>query len=190
MLRGLFRRSRHRGLFRRSRQERVQSAQVQYELVPHSTEADEKGPAGEGYVVRRAGDDQFLQWETLHYSDPLKAFPVVGVKRRLDVLQNRTFRPGSPLQLVPEPDNPYDPNAVAVWDFDRKLQVGYVPRERAEEIGDALEAGEKLKRLSMWEVTDAGKRVALRALLIHEGVTVGLVAASAPSTAARSSRRS
>lgn len=42
----------------------------------------------------------------------------------LEVLDS--LRPGAELRLVPEPDNPYDPCAVAVF-FD-KTKIGYVPR--------------------------------------------------------------
>lgn len=34
--------------------------------------------------------------------------------------------PGAKLRLVAEPDNPYDPNAVAV--YKGKTKIGYVPR--------------------------------------------------------------
>jgi hypothetical protein len=33
---------------------------------------------------------------------------------------------GEPVALVREPDNPFDPNAVAVWA--RNVKVGYVPK--------------------------------------------------------------
>lgn len=46
-----------------------------------------------------------------------------------------------PIKIVPEPDNQYDPNALAVYvAFSGDvLQVGYVPKERAAEIALLLE---------------------------------------------------
>ncbi len=40
-----------------------------------------------------------------------------GVTHRLQALQLPAFAPGSPVALVHEPENPYDKNAVAVWDW-------------------------------------------------------------------------
>ena len=54
--------------------------------------------------------------------------------------------------LVPEPENEHDPHAVAIWNAERSLQVGYVPREVAPEL-----AGDE-QALSLWRV-DGGLRV-------------------------------
>ena len=40
--------------------------------------------------------------------------------------------PGTPLRLVVQPDNPYDPNAVEVYFHD--VKIGYVPKAYNEEI--------------------------------------------------------
>ncbi len=56
------------------------------------------------------------------------------------------------LQLVREPDNPHDPNALAIWDAERRVQVGYVPRDVAAEL-----AGDE-QAISLWRV-DGGLRV-------------------------------
>ncbi|WP_343031819.1 HIRAN domain-containing protein [Secundilactobacillus folii] len=47
-----------------------------------------------------------------------------GYADGLDVIDNLTL--GQPVQLVLEPDNPYDPQAIAIYFKDVKL--GYVPR--------------------------------------------------------------
>ncbi len=57
-----------------------------------------------------------------HYQDALTA--IVGGKRPESV------RIPTQATLVPEPDNPYDPNAVAVYIAGRK--VGHLPRPAAE----------------------------------------------------------
>ncbi|KFG90758.1 hypothetical protein BV98_001470 [Sphingobium herbicidovorans NBRC 16415] len=48
--------------------------------------------------------------------------------------------PGEPVHLVPEPKNPVDPQAVAVYS-DRHIQIGYIRAERAQLIGSALSRG-------------------------------------------------
>ena len=49
------------------------------------------------------------------------------------------LRPGVSLELVREPDNPYDANAIAVhW---RGRRVGYVPREANAEVARMMDNG-------------------------------------------------
>lgn len=47
---------------------------------------------------------------------------------------------GEPIYLVPEPKNPVDPRAIAVYSA-RHIQIGYVRAERAQFIGTALSRG-------------------------------------------------
>ncbi|SEN08219.1 HIRAN domain-containing protein [Sphingomonas gellani] len=49
--------------------------------------------------------------------------------------------PGEPVELRPEPDNPHDPHAVAVFGA-RGVQIGYLTAERAPWIGARIRAGE------------------------------------------------
>ena len=128
---------------------------------------------GTGFFVRRLFDEQRLQWQRLSKSEEgFESFHVAGTSYRLDALQHPSFAPGKFLSLVPEPENPYDPHAVAVYNQDCSLHIGYVPKEETEEISKELNAGKRIICLSMWETIKKKKRVALRVLLIYEG-TVG-----------------
>ncbi len=49
------------------------------------------------------------------------------------------LKPGTKLRLVSEPDNPYDPNAVAV--YYKKTKIGFVPRRLNSEIAQILYFG-------------------------------------------------
>jgi hypothetical protein len=71
--------------------------------------------------------------------------PVAGTSYRAGALQDDAFAPGKPLELVPEPENAHDPNAIAVWDAARLLQAGYVPAEAARELVLPLQA------VALWE---------------------------------------
>ncbi len=51
------------------------------------------------------------------------------------------LRPGDPVELRPEPKNPADPNAVAVFSVDA-VQIGYIPAERAPFIGQQIARGD------------------------------------------------
>jgi hypothetical protein len=86
---------------------------------------------------------------------------LAGASYRLDELQDDAFAPGRRLVLVPEPENPHDPHAVAIWDAEHRVQGGYVPAEVASEL-----AGDE-QAVSLWEFRDdAGRRVGLRVLLV------------------------
>ena len=106
----------------------------------------ERGNAG--YHLRDAETGERVAWE-----DPrIRVVPVAGVSFRPEAVVDSSFDPGRLLTLVPEPDNPHDPNAVAVWNEDRTLQAGYVPREVAPEL-----AGDE-QGISLWRV-EGGLRV-------------------------------
>ena len=109
-----------------------------------------------GYWLRDAATGAALSWR-----DPrLRVVRLAGSSYRLDALQDDAFAPGRRLALVREPENPHDPNAVAVWDAERRLQAGYVPAELAPELrGDE-------RAVSLWEFRgENGRRVGLRLLI-------------------------
>jgi hypothetical protein len=109
-----------------------------------------------GYWLRDAATGAALKWD-----DPrLRVVKLAGSSYRLDALQDDAFAPGRRLALVREPENEHDPNAVAVWDAERRLQGGYVPAEVAPELSGDEQA------VSLWEFRDEeGRRIGLRVLL-------------------------
>jgi hypothetical protein len=101
-----------------------------------------------GYYLRDAESGEAVRW-----SDPrLRVVPVAGVSYRADALPDESFDPGQRLSLVREPENEHDPNAVAIWNEARTLQVGYVPRD----VAPALHGNEQA--VSLWRV-EGGLRV-------------------------------
>ena len=82
----------------------------------------------------------------------IRVVKVAGASYRAEALQDPGFDPGRRLALVPEPDNEHDPNALAIWNVDRTLQVGYVPRDVAPELRGDEQA------VSLWRV-EGGLRV-------------------------------
>ena len=75
---------------------------------------------------------------------------VVGVAgagaHHAEALATDAVAPGSPLELRRDPDNPHDPNAIAVHPAGGGEQVGWVPRELAAELAAQLDAGETVVR--------------------------------------------
>jgi hypothetical protein len=118
----------------------------------------ERSRDGAGYYLRDAATG-----DVVREGDPrVVVVPVAGVSFREEAVLDGSFDPGLPLALVPEPDNEHDPNAVGIWNAERTLQAGYVPREQA----PALDGTEQV--VSLWR---AG--VGLRVLIVPAGSWVG-----------------
>ena len=88
---------------------------------------------------------------------------VAGVSFRPEAVSDSSFDPGARLALVPEPENAHDPNAIGIWNAERTLQAGYVPRDTVAEL-----AGDELA-VSLWRAGADG----LRVLLVPSGSWVG-----------------
>jgi HIRAN domain len=117
-----------------------------------------------GYWLRDAATEEPLRWT----DERLRVVKVAGTSYRAEALQNEAFAPGRPLALVPEPENEHDPNAVAIWDAERRLQAGYVPAQIAPELDGDEQA------VSLWEFVEEGRRVGLRVLIVPATAWVGL----------------
>ena len=146
-----------------------------FTLLPSSFDPDGSGPLdGRGYIAFHQHKQKAIPWEALNYLDGLEACKVAGTSHRLPALQSEAFSPGRLLALVREPSNPHDRNAVGVWDLQRIQQIGYLPREIAEEYAPRLDGDEHIRCLSMWEHLKDGQRVGLRVLLILENASIQL----------------
>jgi len=109
-----------------------------------------------GYWLRDAATGDAVRWS----DERLRVVKLAGASYRLAALQDDAFAPGRRLALVREPENEHDPNAVGVWDADRRLQAGYVPAEVAPDVRGDEQA------ISLWEFRgDDGRRIGLRVLL-------------------------
>ena len=111
-----------------------------------------------GFYLRDAATGEPVRW-----TDPrLRVVPVAGVTFRPGAVEDKSFEPGRRLSLVREPDNEHDPNAVAVWNAERSLQAGYVPRDVAPELTGDEQA------VSLWRVEGG-----LRVLIVPPDAWVG-----------------
>jgi hypothetical protein len=118
----------------------------------------ERDRRGAGYRLRDAATGERVEWD-----DPrLLVVPVAGVSFRPDAVRDGSFDPGRRLALLPEPENEHDPDAVGVWNEERTLQAGYVPRETA-----ATLEGTELA-VSLWRAGEG-----LRVLIVPAGSWVG-----------------
>ena len=119
----------------------------------------ERDRRGAGYHLRDAATGESLSWD-----DPrIRVVPVAGVSFRPESVTDSSFDPGARLALVPEPTNEHDPNAIGIWNEERTLQAGYVPRDTAPDL-DGTELA-----VSLWRFGEEG----LRVLLVPAGSWVG-----------------
>ena len=120
---------------------------------------------GRGYELRDKRDRR-VRWDDSRLAAAgITILKVAGTSHRAEELQGDAFRPGSKLNLRPDPANEFDPQAVGVWDVAGRNQVGFVPREAAGEISKRLEQ-ESLEAWTLWEWRDeGGRRVGLRILI-------------------------
>jgi HIRAN domain len=82
----------------------------------------------------------------------LRVVGVAGAARHHGhALASDAVAPASPLELRRDPQNPHDPNAIAVHPAGGDDQVGWVPREVAAEIAPELDAGQTWSALVLRE---------------------------------------
>jgi hypothetical protein len=122
--------------------------------------------AGDGFRLRDAATEEVVRPDD---DARLRVIKVAGVSHRLESLQDDAFEPGHRLALVAEPDNEHDPNAIGIWDEERRVQAGYVPAEIAAE----LRAGD-WQAVSLWQFVEDGQRGGLRVLLAPTDAWIGL----------------
>jgi hypothetical protein len=114
--------------------------------------------AGAGYRMRDAATGEPAPWE----DERVRVVAVAGVSFRPGAVDDPSFDPGRRLALVPEPENEHDPHAVGIWNEERSLHAGYVPREVAPELrGDE-------QTVSLWRVEGG-----LRVLIVPPDAWVG-----------------
>lgn len=95
-----------------------------------------------------------------------------GGNRRFEIL---LCAPGEPVELRPEPKNPADPNAIAVFSA-RGIQIGYLTAERAPWIGAMLGRGRDVTAVFQ-QATAAG--AAIRVAFDGEAPVLPVAAAPA-----------
>jgi hypothetical protein len=106
----------------------------------------ERAPSG--FRLRDAATGEPVRWE----DERVRVVPVAGVSFRPEALDDPGFEPGRRLALIPEPENEHDRNAVAIWNEERTVQAGYVPREVAPKLRGDEQA------VAIWRV-EGGLRV-------------------------------
>lgn len=82
------------------------------------------------------------------------------------------FAPGREVVLRPEPSNPFDPNAIGVWNASASVQVGHLPAVIARDLPRLQ--GERYG-LMVGEMVHGTDRVGLWVVVAHESVALRVV---------------
>ena len=126
-------------------------------------------------VLFHDGDGFAYAWDSRRLREDfgVHVFKVAGVTYRPDALRLDRFDVGRRVRLVPEPDNPHDPDAIAVRDADGRHQVGYVPRDATRRIRGCVDRGDPAIVFHQWRLED-GTRSGLRVLAAPEPVVAAV----------------
>ncbi|MBX9244319.1 HIRAN domain-containing protein [Actinotalea ferrariae] len=85
---------------------------------------------------------------TLHRLD-IFTFRLRGVSHYEGAVTKTSLQPGTTLRLVREPENQFDPNAVAIYPARGRECLGYVNRQNAARLARRLDAGEEFTAITM-----------------------------------------
>jgi hypothetical protein len=138
-------------------------ANVELEWVDRDERRDDGGDAihGTGVMFRLGG--AALAWDDRRFEEAgARLFAVAGISFRPDTVAGIGI--GSRLRVEPEPSNPHDPNAVAVYAAGGGGQLGYVPRTLTATVRRLASADAQGVVHFVWRRAD-GTACGLRALL-------------------------
>jgi len=130
---------------------------------------DDDGTRHRGFVLYRRKGNQRLSWGGIAGETNCRAFNVAGATKYPEALRSPDFNVGREVTLTPEPDNPYDSKALAVWNRAGTLHVGYIPRKATGRwtILNDIKKGEGPRTFVANEGLRSGERVSLRLLCVY-----------------------
>jgi hypothetical protein len=143
-----------------------------HETYPFTAD-DGKQIWASGYTLLDESTGAYIKLHEQHFDNPhCLLCRIAGTSHRSKVLQDGRFAPGSALMLRLEPDNPFDANAVSVWDATGTTQIGFVPAEHSERIAADMRSGSTLAGLVLREFRrpENGQRLGLHMLIVPTGL--------------------
>jgi len=119
-----------------------------------------------------AGKCQWSMWEDLG----ILALNVVGESYHIDDLNDPSFDPGRPVRLVPEPDNPVDPKAIAIRNLTEDRTAGYVKKGSTSRLRNLLR-GRDFRAMSLYcrydQPPPRGRRINLKIVVFRPDRLIG-----------------
>lgn len=134
----------------------------------------DKGDTPDGYFLHDP-DGRGVAWDEPEPPDGCLILPVAGVGYRGKAPQHSCFEPGQPVLIMPEPDNPYDSDALAIVSANQQRQLGYVRRDDQANVQTLMGSGEPMRAAVIWQWRDdSGQRTGAAIVLARDGVVGGL----------------
>jgi hypothetical protein len=133
-----------------------------------------------GYALLDDTTGSFMRMRDQHFDNRhCLLCRVAGVTYRPEALQDPRFAPGHAVRLIPEPTNPYDQNAVGIWDASGDIQLGFVPGDQSARVASDMRAGTQLVGFILREFRRGkeGPRLGIHVLVVPSG-TLELVVES------------
>jgi hypothetical protein len=91
---------------------------------------------------------------------------IAGISHHQQEIQSDEFTPGRRLQLVPDPKNPYDSNAIEIRTASGTAMAGFVPREVAAQVAPQFRVDGAWQAMCLWEWRTAARgRIGLQVLI-------------------------
>jgi HIRAN domain len=97
---------------------------------------------------------------------------VAGISHYPAAVDLPDFAPGSDLVLRPEPDNPFDPNAIGVWNASGAVKIGFLP---AVMVRDLPSVPQERHGLMVGEMVHGTDRVGLWVVVAREPLVLRVV---------------
>jgi hypothetical protein len=97
---------------------------------------------------------------------------VAGARHYDAAIADPRITPGITVELRPEPNNPYDSDAVGVWETIDGTQLGHIPADVCCDVSARIRAGEQLEGYVVREIrrdSRSGPRIALHLLVVPAG---------------------
>lgn len=162
---GLLRRNRHRSGPPAAPEVRgFDMTEATYSFEAHGETID-----GRGYRLMGDGGDpvQSLQDEDFAFGTTgAHVCKVAGISHHQHEIQSDEFAPGRRLQLVLDPKNPHDPNAIEIRTASGIMMAGFVPREIAVQVASHMRVDGPWQAMCLWEWrTDTRGRIGLQVLM-------------------------
>ena len=104
---------------------------------------------------------------TQTYRLGIYSFQIRGTSHYEAAVKAGRFTPGAPVRLVREPDNPHDPNAVAVYAEKGRSVAGYINKANAARVARLMDSGIEMVAVSM-RGGAAGKDATVPHILVCE----------------------
>ncbi len=132
------------GLFQdlfKSSDQQASGQWVNGKFVKSSSKSDFGGPLPSAYTFEVAGTN-FRMDNIIRLATPMKKWSMTNEQILQKYPGKRIYRyyfVNNPVQLVPEPTNPHDPNAIMV--LINNIHVGYIPSQDISTVSQYLKTG-------------------------------------------------